>query len=270
LVFYLNGILVPIFSLKWGLELGAEFFPIDTRSAVLGYPFLFLGLLFLIVTAVSSSRKISLATQVWMAVAGFLLVFSFFSQRYFLQGYPLMLVALAGYFSDWWQGAERLPSLRRSKLGLAAIGLLAAAGSTLIFRHIYCDFKEQLNSELLYNQHQEKAGRWLLDHVPAGETVFHTNWSDSQYFIGLNPKNDYLVTLDPIYMYYWNPNIYKIYRDISFGRSQAPYDLIKNVFGCRYGYAGKIYFMGMVNQIRQDSRFTILAEDGLGVIFRLN
>ena len=32
---------------------------------------------------------------------------------------------------------------------------------------------------------------------------------------------------------------------------------------------GKNYFSGLINQIRKDSRFTMLAEDNLGVIFQL-
>ena len=114
-----------------------------------------------------------------------------------------------------------------------------------------------------------KQGNWMKRNIPAGEVIFHANWSDSQYFIGLNPKDDYFVTLDPIYMYYWHPDKYQLYRNIAFGSTDDPYSLLKNEFSVNYGYAGKDYFSGLINQIRQDQRFEVLAEDGMGVIFKL-
>jgi hypothetical protein len=77
------------------------------------------------------------------------------------------------------------------------------------------------------------------------------------------------VTLDPVYMYNKNPELYKIYRDVSFGRIADPYSILKDTFKVKYGYAGKNYFNGLVEQIRKDSRFTILAEDQFGIIFKL-
>lgn len=269
LAFYLNGILVPIFALKWGLELGAEFFPINTRDFVLDYPFIMAGLLVLIALGISQKRNIKTSTAMWMAVAAFFFVFSFFSQRYITHGYPLMLIALASYVSDWWQSEERLSLVRKNKILIRGL----AIGSLLVFVllgfHVYREFRKLAQVETVYNQHFEMVGQWMAQNIPAGEVVFHANWSDSQYFIGFNPKDDYFVTFDPIYMYHWDTKKYNLYRDIAFGRSSDPYALLKNEFAVRYGYVGKSYFSGLINQIRQDTRFAVMAEDGLGLVFRL-
>jgi hypothetical protein len=119
------------------------------------------------------------------------------------------------------------------------------------------------------NSHYERMGGWMRDNIPAGETVFHTSWSDSQYFIGLNPKNDYLVTLDPIFMYAWNPELYLAYRTISQGQADDPYTALQKVFGVRYGYASKTYVGSFVSQISGDPRFRIVVDEPLGVIFAL-
>ena len=100
--------------------------------------------------------------------------------------------------------------------------------------------------------------------------MFHANWSDSQYFIGLNPDNDYYVTLDPIYMAYYDRKLYNLYRDVAFGRAPDPYDALKNTFRTNYGFAGKNLFGGLIRQVREDRRFTILGENDFGVVFRLN
>jgi hypothetical protein len=269
LVFYLNGILVPIFALKWGLELGAEFFPVNTREFVLDYPFIMIGLLLLIALGISAKRKIKTATAMWMSVTGFFFVFSFFSQRYITHGYPLMLISLASYVSDWWSSDERLVRIRKNTILKFAAVFSVALVFTLIGVRTYREFRKLAEVEAVYNRHFEVVGQWMANNIPAGEVVFHSNWSDSQYLIGLNPRNDYFVTFDPIYMYYWNPKKYNLYRDIAFGRSPDPYALLKDEFACSYGYVGKNYFSGLIDQIRPDARFVVLAEDGLGLVFKL-
>jgi hypothetical protein len=269
LVFYLNGILVPVFALKWGLELGAEFFPINTRDYALGYPFILIGAIFIMALSGLQVKKLRTQTQIWMAIAGFFFVFSFFSQRYLLHAYPVLLVAVASYVSDWWQSKERCVWLRKNKIALRLTIVAIAVLFGMAGYHTYKELNERILSEKIYNQHYETVGRWMEKTVPPGEVIFHANWSDSQFFIGLNPKDDYFVTLDPIYMYYWNPRLYNVYRDIAFGRHPDPYLALSKIFKVRYGYAGKIYFSALIEQVRADSRFEVLGEDGLGFVFRL-
>ncbi len=270
LIFYLNGILVPLFALKWGLELGAEFFPMNTRDYVLTYPLLTIAVLAVLSLAVSSGRKARTATQIWMGVSGFFFVFSFFSQRYLVHAYPLVLVALAAYLSDWWQARPGALIPARSTMKFRAVtgSLIIVAFAFLGYRTCR-DLRERLLSERMVNGHYEAVGRWMAQNIPAGEVIFHSNWSDSQYFIGLNPRDDYFVTLDPIYMYWWNKELYQRYREVAFGDSTDPYGTLHETFGVRYGYVGKLYFSRLIAQIRPDPRFEVLAEDGLGLVFRL-
>ncbi|MFH1354931.1 MAG: hypothetical protein ABIH19_02135 [Candidatus Omnitrophota bacterium] len=269
LVFYLNGILVPLYSFKWGLELGAEFFPADTRSLVLGYPAVWVSLFLFIALGMSKGNKMGIATRIWMCVAGLFFALSLFSQRYIIHSYPMILVAGASYISDWWASGVRLGAVRQNR-NLRNIMLGVAAGLVLFTGfYVYRDFRSDAFRIKEYNQHYERAAGWISKYVPKGEIVFHANWSDSQYFIGLAPEYIYFVTLDPIYMYYWNPRKYNLYRDIAFGRAKDPYVLLKDEFASWYGYVGKNYFSGLIQQIRADQRFKILAEDRLGLLFRL-
>jgi hypothetical protein len=270
LVFYLNAVLVPVYALKWGLELGAEFFPISTRDFALGYPFLLSGLLIVIALATSKGVRIRTATKIWLGMAGFFLVFAFFSQRYIIHSYPLVLLAVAAYISDWWESrGQALAVWQRRKLVMAASLLAAVAALAFTGRLTYQAFRESARSEMYYNQHYERIANWMSANIPPGELVFHTNWSDGQYFIGMNPQDDYFVVLDPMYMYYRDPKKYRLYREAAFGNTKDPYSVLRNDFGVRYGYAGKNYFMGLINQVRADPRFQILAEDGMGIVFKL-
>lgn len=269
LVFYLNSIMVPLYSVKWGLELGAEFFPISTRDYLLGYPFLVLSIVLILLVAVFLRPKATLRTQVFLSHSAIFFIFSFLSQRYIAHGYPLILLSLASYIQDYSnEGVTPGESLNLKPLlypGLAVFLALAVFFGVSAYKEL----RQGAAVQRFYDSHYENVGEFFKQYVPKGELIFHTNWSDSQYFIGIDPDNDYLVTFDPIYMFSYNRQLYDLYRNVSFGREGDPYDVIKNTFHANYGYAGKNYFGGLIGQIRQDARFKVLGEDALGVVFKL-
>lgn len=269
LVFYLNSIMVPIYSVKWGLELGAEFFPISTRDYLLGYPFLILAIVFILLIAVFLRPRATLRTQVFLFHSSVFFIFSFLSQRYIAHGYPLILLSLASYVQDYSQEnggqAEIInlkPLLYPGLVSLCILGLLFGIST-------YKNLRQSALVHRAYDSHYETVGGFFKQNIPKKELIFHTNWSDSQYFIGLDPDNDYFVTFDPIYMFYYDRQLYNLYRDVSFGRTKDPYNILKNTFKVNYGYAGKNFFGGLIEQVRRDSRFKILGEDSLGVVFKL-
>ena len=270
LMFYLNAILTPVYGLKWGLELGAELFPISTRDFAMEYPFILGGVILVLALGASTGHKIRTQTKIWMVMAGLFFLLSFFSQYYIIHSYPFILIALAAYLSDWWESRGRMLGIWRYKrfvrwvFSLIAVGIFAVTSLST-----YRSFRDLSRSQMYYNLHYERVAEWMSNHIPPGELIFHSNWSDGQYFIGLNPQDDYLVAMDALYMYYWNPEKYKLYRDVVFGRTKDPYAALKDEFGIRYGYVGKNYFSGLINQIRPDERFEILVEDGMGLVFKL-
>lgn len=254
--FYLNGLLVPWYAAKTGiLELGAEFFPIDTQQLLSYFPLLIPGLLGGVYLWINKIKNSILSKQIFLIWAVYLFL-GLVSRKNLTLGYPFFLLWLASILKD----------KTLTIIGFFVSFILLSYGALTTFQNT----QQSLRSESIYNSHFEQVANWLKINVPVGETVFHTNWSDSQYLIGLDPKHNFIVTLDPIYMYSWNPDLYRKYREISFGNSEKPYEDIKKYFGAKYGYAGKNYFGGLINQIRGDKvHFTILAEDYLGVIFRL-
>lgn len=261
LVFYLNSILVPIYTIKTGiLELGAEFFPLNTRQFLLSYPAVIIGLILLIFIAISKRPKARFETNVFLTLSMIFLILSFICRRYLLHGYPIMLIAFSSYFSDYTVDIRDI-----SKKAMAVIAVVIIILGFNSFKAV----RYNALVARIINTHYEQVGEWMKENIPEGELIFHANWSDSQYFIGLNPKNDYFVTLDPVYMYKWNPELYRLYRDVSFARTKDPYAVLRDSFKVKYGYVGKNYFSGLINQIRLDPRFEILAEDNLGIIFTL-
>ena len=64
-VFWINGVMVPVFSLKWGMELGAEFFPESTREVALGYPAMLAAVLVMLALSAAAARRGCLRASGW-------------------------------------------------------------------------------------------------------------------------------------------------------------------------------------------------------------
>ena len=270
LVFYLNSILVPLLAAKGGvLEFGAEFFPITTREIFSAYPVVIFGIFSFFITAGFAKNQVKFSTKVYLAFAAIFFVAALSGRRYFIQGYPIILLALFSYFSDIIPDKFILKNFIKSKkITAAVIALLLAVSLYWLSVNTYQYARYNALSNRIYNDHYERIGNWMAKNLPPGQTIFHANWSDSQFFIGLNPKDYYFVTLDPIYMYYKNKERYQLYRDIAFGKTEDPYTELKK-FGVNFGYASKNYFGGLITQLRNDDRFQVLAEDNFGLIFMI-
>jgi hypothetical protein len=264
---WLNLIMVPYYAAKGGvLELGGEFFPITTRDFLMGYPALLPALLGVILCSLYRTRPVRFETKAFFFASIPLFLGMFSSQRYLIHEYPLLLVWLAAHVSDLCRESDGKSTVEGESLvpyGVIAAALLLLA--TVSWPRLQA--RAQVENEV--NAHYERMGVWMRENVPPGEVIFHANWSDSQYFIGINPKNDYFVTLDPTFMYAWNRDLYDLYRNIAYGRIQDPAAALRDVFHARFGYAGKNYFMPFIQQIARDPRFQILVDEPQGVLFML-
>lgn len=261
--FYLNAILVPLYASKSGvLELGAEFFPFNSREMLLNYFWLHVGIWFSLALLLYKKVEVSFKTRVFFILTMMFYVFAFLSKRYLTHALPFAIL----YFSSLSSDLEF--RLKRFDIKFFLYPVLSLIVLVMLFAQ-YGAFRHSVVSNQYINTHYERFAEIMKNNIPKGERIFHANWSDSQYFIGLNPANDYYVTLDPVYMYQYDKKKYMLYRNIAFGKTSDPYYLIKKRFKTSYVYAGKNYFSGLILQMRSDKRFILIAEDYLGVIFKL-
>jgi hypothetical protein len=267
---YLNGVLVPFYAAKTGvLELGAEFFPINTMDIINRFPAIPIGIAFLVLMffliSIHKSKRL-VAFGMGTILFG---IFSMSSVRNFTHMYPLFILFITECIALYGDEYKKIDTNLRQRLLSILIPLL-----TVIFIFLSIETMKNLPAQLMgdrvYGQHFFKMAQFINQNIPKGSRIFHTNWSDSQYLIGLAPDYEYFVTLDPIYMYSYNKELYQLYRNVSFGGAPDPYKTLTQVFKSNYGYAGKNYFGAFINQIRSDSRFKILAEDEFGLVYKID
>ena len=259
--FYLNGILVPWFAFRWNvLELGAEFFPLNWQDYISNYGVIILGVLSLVIILIKLRPKLNYQTKIWLLISTIFLIMGLKSQRYIVHGFPFFILSLCLVWSASW-----------GKLKKYSNGIIFG-GTIIIFLLVGRSFQRMASragGDRFFSQHYMEMGSWLKENVGNNELIFTANWSDSQYFIGVDPDNHYFVTMDPVYMWHKDKDLYQQYRMVGLGVDKDPYTTLKNVFKVRYGYAGKIYFWALVDRVKADDRFEIMKEDQLGIIFRL-
>jgi len=203
-------------------------------------------------------------TAVWFGCCNLYLILAFLSSRYWYPVNVLFFVFLASCIKDW----TDISNL--SKVTLKAKVLIIACIATIFaFSSIGLKFlKKELKHHAELNAHYEDMAHFMNQNIPSGQTIYHAAWSDSPFFICLNPKNNYLVVLDPIYMFHRYPKESEIYRLLRKGEILKPHEVLSKVFGVNYGYTrkdNKLY-----DQIKKDpDNFKIIYENNLGVVFEI-
>ena len=75
---------------------------------------------------------------------------------------------------------------------------------------------------------------WLKANVAPGEMIFNTDWDDFPRLFYFAPEFRYVSGLDPTYLQDQNPELHKLYEEITTGRTEDPGPPIRERFNARY------------------------------------
>jgi len=257
---HLNGILVPFYTLTGvKLDFGGEFNTLPTKMVLMQNIMLFLIFNAIIWIKFLTKTKVSFSTLVWWGCTSFYLVLAFIGNRYWYTTNVLFFIFFASFLKDW-RGEK--------KWTISIPFVLCICIFVAVFSFRLKTLGEHSKERTSMNIHYEKVARWMNKNIPAGQTIYHAYWSDSPAFICLNPKNNYMVVLDPIYMFYRYPKEYIIYQDLRKGKVSNPQEAFRKLFRTDYGYTRNNNSLYL--QIKEDSQnFKILYEDDLGIVFQV-
>ena len=73
-----------------------------------------------------------------------------------------------------------------------------------------------------------------VENIPKGARIFNTNWDKFPKLFFLDTKHTYVYGLDPNYLYSRDPELYKLVKDITEGKTDDPAPLIRDRFGANY------------------------------------
>ncbi len=268
LTIYLNAFLTPYYAAKVKfINFAGELAPNNTKKAFIENFPVFAGLAIFMLTGFWQKFRQSATTAIYTCAAGTYVLLAFSSNRFWYPAEPLAVIAIASLIADYTKApAFKFTAQEKQNILLIGAFLLCAACFSGInsVKHV----RGTIARHQSFNSDYENAARWMAKNIPPGETVYHTVWGDSPYFICLNPANRYINVLDPIYTYYWSKDIQLLMQSIEQGNYEDPYTVIKDTFKARYGFTRKQ--TGFYDrQLRKDNRFRIVYESADSVIFEL-
>jgi len=264
-IVYLNYILASFYKFT-GVDLGfsGELGAMNLPSTIIANFAILFCLALVLRAAFLINKRMSLPSVVWGAVAGIYTLLAFYSTRFWHQAIPLSFIFLASYFGNFMKDPDWPKTLDRIRVFILVFFIAApfflAANSIRLAR--------SLEFLAVRNSYYENAGSWMRKNIPEGETIYHSYWDDSSYFIYMNPKNNYINTNDPIYMFYRYPNEFSLIDKLCMGMVINPHEALGRIFKARYAYLRKDE--PLYRQIKSDAnRFRLLYEDNYGAIFEL-
>lgn len=268
LTIYINGFLTPFYALGGSnISFAMELYAVSSKMALLTNFAVFAVFWGMMWAAWAYRPRISLHTMVFGAAANLYYLLSLLSNRFWFPAVPLAVLTAASFTRDLFDRLEQTQPQNTRKIARAAVLLWAVMAVPLTVSCVK-GLETRLKYKNDFSRTYERAAEWMSKNIPPGETIYHSSWGESPYLICLNPRDRYLVVLDPIYMYYWSKDVYALYQDLSEGRPNLdPYKALTEVFKAKYGITAKK--AGFYQLIRNDSRFRPLYDTDDLLIFTL-
>jgi len=110
------------------------------------------------------------------------------------------------------------------------------------------------------------AASWLQENSLPETIVFNADWDDFPFLFFYNSSNYYIVGLDPMYLYSYDQQKSRRYKEITRGRLKMPVQTIREEFRAEFVYLDKKHRSFLTN-LQDDSQAEKVYEDKYGYIF---
>jgi hypothetical protein len=144
--------------------------------------------------------------------------------------------------------------------------LAAAAGTALLFAWNARAAWRAMAAEDVADYARVSA--WMRTHVPAGETLFHTSWSDFPQLFFHNPQLRYLVGLDPTFFYATDPARWRLWDGLYRGEVDDAYGAVRRTFRARWVFVSADD-PGLRRAADRDPRFLERYRDATAAVYEL-
>jgi asparagine N-glycosylation enzyme membrane subunit Stt3 len=112
------------------------------------------------------------------------------------------------------------------------------------------------------------ASEWIAANTPPDSMIFNTDWDDFPMLFYYNPNRRYIVGLDPTYLYDRDPELWKLYANITLGDDTDPAPKIRERFGAEYVFTDNEH--SELLRIAEDSGdFEKVYEDRFTTVLRM-
>jgi hypothetical protein len=146
----------------------------------------------------------------------------------------------------------------REMLKTAAVVTVALVLTVFLYFNLTATEKEIGDSEP--HDHYRAGAAWLRTNVPPGQIIFNTDWDDFPRLFYYDSSHYYVTGLDPNYLFDKDPDLSRLYDNITLGKEEDPGPLIRDRFGSRYVFSDNEHH-DFFDHARSSGWFDIVYED---------
>jgi hypothetical protein len=149
---------------------------------------------------------------------------------------------------------------------ITKVAFVASALGLALFANVYRTAKDINESDA--RDYYAKGAAWMRGNIPAGQTVFNTDWDDFPRLFYYDPTHVYVSGLDPTYLLDKNAELSKLYDRITTGEEEDPGPFIRDRFGATWvfsdntkdhdGFFDNALRSGWFDRVYEDSDCSVL------------
>lgn len=259
------------------IGVGSEWYPYELDQLVSGTWIVSIILIVSLTLYFITIKKQSIKSLFFLIITAVFLFFTLRSQRYVEYYIPLALLAIAYILSlvvkTYNLKTQSQKIFHLLPLAGKIIALIVLVYSLITFGFItFSDLKtssQQLRQGIPLTKYQ-RASLWIQNQVPPGEIILHSDWDDFPLLFYHNSQNRYITGLDPTFFYLQDPELHKLWVDITIGNYVA--DLvptIKERFALSWVIIEKDH-IEMRNNFQAEKMASLVYQDDEVWIYHLN
>jgi len=218
----------------FAVDVGIEWYPYETWSMLEVSAVVFVIYVAGLLAFEYRERVRDLKPLFFLIVSGMMLLLTF-KYRRFVEYWPPFAILFAAFtisprlerVSFAWLARTRDRVIASIAAAIVTASLILGMGWTVL--RARADVKEE-SDPFAYRG----ACEWIAANTPAGSRIFNTDWDDFPMLFFYNPGNTYIAGLDPTYLYDRDPELWKMYKDITLGDEENPAPMIRDRFGAEY------------------------------------
>ncbi|MFA5029826.1 MAG: hypothetical protein WC518_03765 [Patescibacteria group bacterium] len=257
------------------IGVGAEWYPYSFPDFLKNLAVPLVLALLALVLYLDYYKKYSVAVKYLSFIFLFFLIATIKSRRNIEYLVPFCLLFVAMVFSAASQLKEVKGALAvfRERIWQTlfikqSVNLLLIAALVLLFANSLLGVKSSLSRGWNFNYLQAPS-EYLKNNSQTGDIVFTSDWDEFTVLFYHNDKNYYLNGLDPTFMYLYNKDLYRQWRDITEGkRSGEIYEIIKNNFRAKYVLVSQGH-TAMENNLDNNFRFKRVYQDKEATLYQV-
>ena len=248
---------VKITAVDFATKVGNEWYPYDTREFLANCLVALVAMIVGYIAFEGSDRKRSQKPLFFLILATALLVMNLRWKRFAEYFPPFAIIFVAFTLEQFWRGRavfthlpddvleDLQPFLDRQELTVVAkehqqqdiwriikIAFAAIALGGVFLVNVYRTSHDISDSDP--PNYYAKGAAWMRVNIPAGQTVFNTDWDDFPRLFFFDSSHVYVSGLDPTYLLDKDAELSKLYVKITTGDEEDPGPLIRDHFGSRW------------------------------------